>query len=124
MRRRSEEDEKRTSLVREKLERNLDERRFVWSVGVQSWGGLAIAFVVPPSLFVQVKKHNVNKGAWNTQKNNVTNRKTGKKHNTNRSVEHAEKQRNEQKNRKNRSPPNIFAASQVRKILTRESKEG
>ena len=54
MRRRSEEDEKRTSLVREKLERNLDERRFVWSVGVQSWGGLAIAFVVPPSLFVQV----------------------------------------------------------------------
>ena len=49
MRRRSEEDEKRTSLVREKLERNLDERRFVWSVGVQSWGGLAIAFVVPPS---------------------------------------------------------------------------
>ena len=37
MRRRSEEDEKRTSLVREKLERNLDERRFVWSVGVQSW---------------------------------------------------------------------------------------
>ena len=46
MRRRSEEDEKRTSLVREKLERNLDERRFVWSVGVQSWGGLAIAFVV------------------------------------------------------------------------------
>ena len=49
MRRRSEEDEERTSLVREKLERNLDERRFVWSVGVQSWGGLAIAFVVPPS---------------------------------------------------------------------------
>ena len=56
MRRRSEEDEKRTSLVREKVERNLDERRFVWSVGVQSWGGLAIAFVVPPSLFVQVPR--------------------------------------------------------------------
>ena len=62
MRRRSEEDEKRTSLVREKLERNFVEweSSLFWSVGVQSWGGLAIAFVVPPSLFVQV--HGLHQG--------------------------------------------------------------